>query len=349
MRGGRSVAHSYLRLAERVVYCTFPGRDQDGNMRVKYPYATLAAFMSIAPHLGSSCQNSPLTDIAAEVLTCAQFWTGDAYHLPSAEEYLRACWSVVYHGATDRGERLAIVRAGLVNRSLEVRREALRVIGSISRDELADAMPVCTTLVALVVDEREPGDVRVSATGALLREAGRAGVERDDAVFQSLMRVYKSTRNVPLRQGILPLVAGRSSPSASDQRQILDLLEESSKMDQVRLPLPAPRQWSSIADDALQTVEEREAAASALVAFAASLSHDQLTADLRPLHARILLRLLQDDDITVRESANLAACSKVVEGKGVEQLLEKSGPDLLPLIWEDEDAEFSESSLCMEI
>ncbi|GAA5880079.1 hypothetical protein JCM3774_003302 [Rhodotorula dairenensis] len=315
------VAHSYLRLAERVFYSTFPGCDRDGNMRLEHPYATLAAFMSIAPHLGSSCRNSPLTDIAAEVLMRAQAWTDDAYHLPSAEEYLRACWSVVYHGAAEGGERLAVLQAGLVDRSLEVRREALRVIDTDLHGAIASATALRATLLSLVVDEEERGDVRVSASG-LLRLADRARIGRDDTVFQSLMRVYQSTRNVPLRQGVLPLVAGRSSPSASDQLQILELLEESSRMD--------------------QTVEEREAAASALVAFAASSTHDQLAADLQPLYARILLRLLQDDDVTVRESANLAARSKVVEGKAVEQVLEKSGPALLDLIREDEDAEFSE-------
>lgn len=97
-------------------------------------------------------------------------------------------------------------------------------------------------------------------------------------------------------------------------------------------------------DRALQTVEEREAAASALVAFATSLSGAELAVDLKPLHARILLRLLQDDDITIRESASLAARSKFAEGKAVEQVLKEADSAVLSLIQADEDAELREYS-----
>jgi hypothetical protein len=105
-----------------------------------------------------------------------------------------------------------------------------------------------------------------------------------------------------------------------------------------------PLASSSVIDHAFQTVEEREAAASALVAFATSSSGAQLAADLKPLHARILLRLLQDDDITVRETASLAARSQWIEGKAVEQVLKEADSALLSLIQADEDAEFREYS-----
>lgn len=101
---------------------------------------------------------------------------------------------------------------------------------------------------------------------------------------------------------------------------------------------------SSANDHAPQTVEEREAAASALVAFATSSPNAQLAAELKPLHARILLRLLQDDDITVREAAGLAARSKWIEGKAVEQVLKQADSGLLSLIQADEDTEFREYS-----
>ena len=106
----------------------------------------------------------------------------------------------------------------------------------------------------------------------------------------------------------------------------------------------SPITSSSVIDRALQTVEEREAAASALVAFATSLSGAELAVDLKPLHARILLRLLQDDDITIRESASLAARSKFAEGKAVEQVLKEADSAVLSLIQADEDAELREYS-----
>ncbi|GAA5990105.1 hypothetical protein JCM10908_005823 [Rhodotorula pacifica] len=315
---GYEVAHVYLRLAHRIFYPTFPSEDANGDMHVSQPYATLAAFMSIAPHLGSSCRNSPLTDVATRTLTGAQSWISDAYHLPSAEEYLRACWSMIFYSAEEGEEQRAVLQAGLVDRSLEVRREALRIIETRSSDDMTGASGLREALLGLVVDEQEAGDVRVAAA-ALLQQAAATHGEHDKEEFGLLMRVYRSTRNVPLRQGVLPLVASHYSTSKSDRLQILELLEESSRME--------------------QTVEEREAAASALVAFAACASSDKLDAKLKPLFARILLRLLQDDDITVRESAHLAAGSKFVEGKAVEQVLADSDPTLLGLIRADEDAE----------
>jgi hypothetical protein len=224
------VAHVYLRAAEYVFYPTPPGRLDDGKLRVEHPYATLAAFMNIAPLLASSCRNSPLADIAVDTLKRAQSWTVDAYHLPSAEEYLRACWSVTYDSATDGEERQAVLRAGLVDRSLEVRRESLRVIQTTLHGDLLSGHALYETLLALVVDEQEPGDVRISAA-ALLQRAGEEQAARDERNFRLLIRVYDSTRNIPLRQSLLPLVAAGTPPSK--WLHVLELLEESSRMEQV--------------------------------------------------------------------------------------------------------------------
>lgn len=224
------MAHVYLRLAEYIFYPTPPGRLNDGKLRVEHPFSTLADFMNIAPLLGSSCRNSPLADIAIDTLKRAQSWTIDAYHLPSAEEFLRACWSVTYDSAEEGEERQAVLRAGLVDCSLEVRRECLRVMQTTLHGEFLSGHALYETLLGLVVAEQEPGDVRISAAG-LLQRAGAEQAAHDERSFRSLMRVYDSTRNIPLRQSLLPLFAAGTPPS--DRLHVLELLEESSRMEQV--------------------------------------------------------------------------------------------------------------------
>lgn len=306
--------------------------------------------MQIALRLEPTSVPEAAFDVACHTLADAQDWSADAFHLPSAEEYLWACWAVVHHGvSSDR--RPEVICRGLAHRSLEVRRETLKAVaaspGLLNAPARSGAL-VPSALKKLLLDEAEAGDARVFAA-ELLQEADTSPTGHPDPPpkeeFAAYLRGSKDTANVPLRQAVLPLLAATGGSDAVQQRQILELLEQNSRMEEVSFHTCFARKPGILTESSLtplQSVEEREAAAAALVAFTRRHPSTSLPANLLPIFQQVAIRLLQDDDPTVRERARMATGHDLIEGKAVECVLERAGAETVRLLDLEADAEFSE-------
>ncbi|GAA6013372.1 hypothetical protein JCM8202_003123 [Rhodotorula sphaerocarpa] len=321
------VATVYARVVQRLLPDPASLGKRGASFRPKHPFATLAACMQIALRLEPTSVPEAAFDVACHTLADAQDWSADAFHLPSAEEYLWACWAVVHHGvSSDR--RPEVICRGLAHRSLEVRRETLKALaaspGLLNAPARSGAL-VPSALKKLLLDEAEAGDARVFAA-ELLQEADTSPTGHPDPPpkeeFAAYLRGSKDTANVPLRQAVLPLLAATGGSDAVQQRQILELLEQNSRME--------------------ESVEEREAAAAALIAFTRRHPSTSLPANLLPIFQQVAIRLLQDDDPTVRERARMATGHDLIEGKAVECVLERAGAETVRLLDLEADAEFKE-------
>ncbi|GAA5998529.1 tRNA methylation protein TRM732 [Rhodotorula paludigena] len=306
------VSAIYLRLLSSILP---PTATLDQPLRPPYPYAISSTFLLISLRLPSSLSDSPLSDLALSYLAQAESWTSAAYHLPSPEEFLRSCWQVVHAAAVSPEERFALLKAGLTGRSLEVKRAAL--------DELEIAAPtfepaaVASLVIRVVLDDKQAGDVRVRAAEIAHSVPSLDGCE---AEYEALVRLYSSTRIVPLREAVLPVLAGLVR-SEEQQQETLDLLLRASRTS--------------------ESVESRESTALALVAFSRSVASNALSARLGPNCKELLARLLQDDDVVVRGHARDAYGSRLIEAKAVEEILESGGQDLRDALLQDDNDDLS--------
>ncbi|BGP49684.1 hypothetical protein JCM10450v2_005589 [Rhodotorula kratochvilovae] len=301
------VSAIYLRLVPSILPPVASAREP---LRPQVPYAVLSAFLHIALRLPSSLSppSSPLAPLALSYLSQAESWAPEAYHLPSAEEFLRSAWRVLYASSASTAEQLALAKAGLQARSIEVQRAALAALETSG----TQAEPAADLLARVVLDEKYAGDVRVAAA-ELLRALPGAGA----AEYGALARLHAETPIVPLREAVLPVLAG-AALSEEEQRAVLDLLHSAS--------------------DVNESVESRESASLALRAL--SRSSAVLPASLVPRQAHLLARLLQDDDPVVREHAHAALSARLVEAKAVERAVRSGGEECSGLLIREEGADF---------
>ncbi|GEM08658.1 proteophosphoglycan ppg4 [Rhodotorula toruloides] len=210
-------------------------------------------------------------------------------------------------------EQAALVIGALAGSSLETKRAALTHLETGPGQLL---QRTSTALYRFVLDPSQAGDVRVQAS-TLLHAVSSSSFTAD---FEEVIVANSETPIVPLREALLPVVA--SAARTEDQRtQALRLLEQASGVN--------------------ESVESREAAGSALICFAKlHNSLDALPASLRPRFALLASRLLQDDDVTVREYASEACGLRYVEGKAVEQVVTDGGEPLRQLLLEEEERDF---------
>ncbi|GAA5941468.1 hypothetical protein JCM10213_006094 [Rhodosporidiobolus nylandii] len=315
------VSAAYLRLASILL----PSASPDQPSRLQHSFAVLTSFLAIVLRLPSalfaSDASSP-SSLCASYLSQAERWDASALHLPSAQEFLRVCWKVVYAAAAaaaDRRRRRVLAVAGLTGRSLEVKRTALEEVAAEldCADEGVDDSECAQALLRVVLDKHEAGDVRVTAA-ELLRSPRLARVAQGS--FSQLHELYQQTPIVPLREAVLPVLAGAAA-SEEEQIRALQLIDESSVPD--------------------QSVEARESAGLALVCLSRILGpRDALPTSQRAVFAHVALRLLQDDDVTARSYAHEAFGLRVVEGKAVEMVLSEGGDELKELVLKQEEEAF---------
>ncbi|GJN90356.1 hypothetical protein Rhopal_003367-T1 [Rhodotorula paludigena] len=260
-----------------------------------------------------------LTDIEADLngleVNEAESWTSAASNLPSAEEFLRSCWQVVHAAAVSPEQQFALAKAGLIGRSLEIKRAALDEL-EIAAPTLAPAA-VASLVIRVVLDDKQAGDVRVRAAEIAHSVSSLDGCE---AEYEALVRLYSSTPSVPLREAVLPVLAGLGR-SEEQQQETLDLLLRASRTS--------------------ESVESRESTALALVAFSRSVASNALSARLGPNYKQLLARLLQDDDVVVRGHARDAYGSRLIEAKAVEEILKSGGQDLRDALLREEEVDLS--------
>ncbi|GAA5824054.1 hypothetical protein JCM11251_001502 [Rhodosporidiobolus azoricus] len=316
------VCEIYLRLCPSIL----PSVPADSSpLRPQHPFAVLTSFLSISLRLPINVPgtNSPsVGSLAAAYLDHAESWDQSAYHLPSTEEFLHASWLVAYttssyHATWQRGRRQALIVGGLNGRSIEVKRAALEALETelLVVDEEDDTSSIKETLLRVILSEKEAGDVRVSAADLLSSPRLSSGVKGN---FLALKKLYERTPIVPLREAVLPLVAGAATEEA-EQVEALQLVDE-----------------ASVAD---QTVESREAAGLALIALSRSFDRNVRPSSRRPGFAHVTMRMLQDDDVTVRTYALEAFGPKLVEGKAVETVLQEGGEEVEKMVVEEESDE----------
>lgn len=136
----------------------------------------------------------------------------------------------MYASAGSVAERAALAKGGVQARSIEVQRAAL-----VALEELGtDAEPAAELLSSVVLDGTYAGDVRVRAA-ELVRTLGGAGLE--SASYQALAALHEETPIVPLREAVLPLLAG-TARSEDERRSVLQVLRTASNVDEVRLVHP---------------------------------------------------------------------------------------------------------------
>lgn len=221
----RAVSAIYLRLLSSILP---PTATLDQPLRPTYPYAILSSFLLVSLRLPSSLRDSPLSDLALSYLSQAESWTSAAYNLPSAEEFLRSCWQVVHAAAVSPEQQFALAKAGLIGRSLEIKRAALDEL-EIAAPTLAPAA-VASVVIRVVLDDKQAGDVRVRAAEIAHSVSSLDGCESE---YEALVRLYSSTPSVPLREAVLPVLAGLGR-SEEQQQETLDLLLRASRTSEVR-------------------------------------------------------------------------------------------------------------------
>ncbi|GAA5977823.1 hypothetical protein JCM11641_006083 [Rhodosporidiobolus odoratus] len=322
----KRVSAVYTRLGSSLL----PPVPANGACRPRQPFAILATFYSISlrlPSVLSSCTpDSPATRAAA-YLAQAERWQTSAYHLPSAEEFLRTCWKTAFAAASlehddapvRRRRRRALAIAGLNGRSIEVKRTALEELAAdlaVSAEGEED-LETASALLQFVLNGAEAGDVRVKAA-ELLTSSSLSGSKLDH--FADLLRLHGETPIVPLREAVLPVFASVAR-EAKELNQALELVNEASFAD--------------------QTVESRESAGLALVSLSRTLGPlNHLALSHRVVFLQAALRMLQDDDVTVRGYALEACCLRLIEAKAVERVLQAGGEELREAVGQEEEAAF---------
>ncbi|KAK4051970.1 hypothetical protein OIO90_004500 [Microbotryomycetes sp. JL221] len=211
-------------------------------------------------------------------------------HLPSAENYVAAAFSLVL--IVDQDNRQTLLRAGMSSRFLEVQRRALNYFNNVVNDDDDDdnnnkeeqhvtnkielLLTLKQDLIKLVLDEQVASECRIMGLDQL--------VQIDDwndtpleTLLSSLLQIRQNSRIVPLREALLPLIA-KVADAAGTSETVLELINCASSIH--------------------ESIESRESSVKALY----NISSTKVVKS--DLFGRLVLRLLQDDDVTVRQVAN---------------------------------------------
>ncbi|BGP09501.1 hypothetical protein JCM10049v2_005374 [Rhodotorula toruloides] len=278
----------------------------------RYPPTILSTYFTVALHLPSSVPH--VSVVAFDVVQQSERWSAEQRRLPGAEELARSSWEVLFRGSLD-DEKAALLGGALAGSSLETKRAALSILEAGPPQLLQRTADV---MYRVVLDVSQAGDVRVQAA-KLLHVVSSSSF---DANFEEVAAAQQETAIVPLREALLPIVASAAC-SEAPRSQALRIIEQASGVD--------------------ESVESREAAGAALICFAKLYdSLDLISASLRPHFTLLACRLLQDDDVTVRESAAEACGLRLVEGKAVEQVVTDGGEPLRQLLLEEEERDLQQ-------
>lgn len=235
------VSNAYLCAAKALLPKSL---NSDSPLRPTQPFAVYSQLLLIALYLPSSIStpSSPICTFAAVSLIQAQEWTTSAYHLPSAEEYLRSCWQVLFKASNARNEQLELIEAALGGRSLEAKRQALEQLAAlVDRDQSIVAI-VHQTLQRTVLDRDQAGDIRVGAA-EILRFS--TSTFEEAATFADFKDVYEQTTDVPLREALVPVLAGGAN-SESERSTVLEMIERWSRTSEVSLSICLQRSQTGL-------------------------------------------------------------------------------------------------------
>lgn len=216
-RLARIVANAYVRLASALL-----GQTSES----KQPFAVLSPFLLVALHLPSSLTtpSSPILGFAASSLAQADSWHLPAYHLPSAEEFLRSCWQVLAQGAPSMSLKVALVEAALRGRSIEVKREALAQLAALAEEDPSLVDQIRHTLQSCLLDPGQAGDVRGTVAEIL-----QASTPAETESFGEVESLYLRTTDVPLREALMSVLAGMAR-SDSERDSVLSMIERWSRI-----------------------------------------------------------------------------------------------------------------------
>lgn len=314
----------------------------------RHSFAVRTTFLSIARVCASShaYRSAAILDLAHTELDASRSWPQHLSHLPSAENFVAAAFvlAVTYEPAD-----ATLVAAGLAAPFLEVQRLALAHLEADNESPSTELqslrIKLLPSLLTLTESETEASECRITAIELLTRSEWSAEAGQLKETIALLIKQHSSTVIVPLREALLPLIAKLVSlvsaqcscrslaanlsilsqtGEAAQAEVVLKLIEPASSVDEVSTE--SCRAASRAHFPLSQSIESREAAALALRELRTP------SAVKSDLFARLLLRVLQDDDVTVREYAGEVVTREwsngllVSDRRSVELVLETAGP-----------------------
>ncbi|KAK4700043.1 thyroid adenoma-associated protein, partial [Phenoliferia sp. Uapishka_3] len=253
----------------------------------RHSYPVRSTFFNIARVNG---QRSPQTfELAHAVLEESRSWDSNVSHLPGAETLVTAAFQFALTCDSDPKNLLA---EGLETPFLSVQRAALAHISPVEGEEVSICAAKLSdslrgSLIRLATSDQEASESRITALDLLVKANWKAEDEGVENVLVTLRKQHAETVIVPLREALLPLVARVADTIGlpEDITSVLSLVQSASGVD--------------------ESVESREASVRALRELARPIPLSQ-----SELFTRLVLRLLQDDDPTVR-----AFAEEIVEAK----------------------------------
>ncbi|SGZ26074.1 BQ5605_C024g09829 [Microbotryum silenes-dioicae] len=261
-------------------------------------------------------KSNVLLDLAHEELDSTRSWGQSVAHLPSAENFVAAAFSVVLVYEPSQPNLLI---GGLAAPFLEVQRLAFKYL----KAHALLHTKVLPSVLDVALSETAASECRIWAIEILTSAEWDSENAQLEEIAERLTRQWETTKIVPLREALLPLLA-KLANLRGDERRARDVLET------IRM-----------ASDVYESIESREASAYAL----AELRLPQIVQS--DLFARLLLRLVQDDDTTVREYASTIVTREWSDGfaqterRCIESILRTAGPTKLRHTKEEIEAELA--------
>ncbi|KAI5474356.1 DNA polymerase gamma subunit 1 [Pseudohyphozyma bogoriensis] len=282
----------------------------------RHSFAVRTSFLSITRvcSITSGYRSSAILERAYIVLEGSRSAPPSAQHLPSSENHVTAAFLFALAHSPSSA---SLISAGLESHLLEVQRNALSQLELTDGDHQALLLETKPSLIGLASSSTVAAECRIMALN-LLQESQWSTSDSCEALAVKLLEEHSTSPIVPLREALLPVIARLVSvaKSVTLSEKVLKMIEDAS--------------------DADESIESREAAAQALGFL------DLPSIASTPEYARALLRLLQDDDPTVRGFAAQVATRNWSEGvlvtdrKNVELVLRSVAPSTIAGAYEKE-------------
>ncbi|KAK4050266.1 hypothetical protein OIV83_003587 [Microbotryomycetes sp. JL201] len=283
----------------------------------KHSFAVGATLFDIARICATlhGFEPSAILEHAYAELDHARMWPRRTAHLPSAENFVAAAFSLAL---LDDGNMMMLLEAGLASPFLEVQRRALAKAEAVSRITLES---IKQSLLRLALAEDVASECRIVALEQLLNVTWDDETSVLDTNKALLIDRRRRTAIVPLREALLPLIA-RLANATKNTQEALSLIDTASEVH--------------------QSIESRESAVKALNEL-----RELETVKSEPF-CRLLLRLLQDDDPAVRDVASTIVARgwnggvSVCERRAIEAVLGSAGPPSFAQVSSEFDADIAE-------
>lgn len=140
---------------------------------------------------------------AHQELEASRSWTSTS-HLPSAENFITACFSLVllYDPSST-----TLITTGLVSPFLSIQKETLDYLEATTR-EGSVSEEIAPSLIDLALSETSATECRVQAIGLLSSsDMVITSAEEDDTLISELISIHLLSVIVPLREALVPWIA----------------------------------------------------------------------------------------------------------------------------------------------